>query len=184
MNQDKNIDQLLNNIDGLLELTDNTQKLDIDKIAKQYREKQIREQIGNSKIFFGGFLFSLSCFFLTNDKSTKITMFIFFICMGIIYGLNHRAKKKILQQSFATTFSEFKEQRKKTAEILLKQYTAMRIPFYSFMISIIAVDVNCFLKSPDVIGLIVYSSSIVIGGRLIIYNVESSIKEFKQIIKS
>lgn len=184
MSDYKNIDQLLDNLDGLLENKREKPKVDLEEIARQYQEKKIREQKGNSRLLTGCFFFGISIFLLTPDTLGRINMTLLGILLILTYFLNNKARKEIEHQDFALSYNDFTEQRKKIALASLKQFQGMRIIFYCGLMIGLGLNVYDYFIDPHYLKLIIYPIMLTLGGLLIIRSIEGGIKEYRELAKA
>ncbi len=183
MKENKNIDQLLTNLDQYLDLDNDNTTVNIKDIAQKYHDKKISEQIGNSKNIIGLFLIGISVFLLSHSLIEKINIIILWIVLVITYWLNLKAKKEIETQNLAVSLNEFKNQRKNIANALLKQFKGLRIAFYFATLLGAGINIYDYLKDPSTLKLVVYIITISIGATLVYQSIESAIKEYQELIK-
>lgn len=184
MSENKNIDQMLDNLDNFLEMKDDSSAINIEEIAKKYQAKKLREQKGNSRTLIGFFFLGISLFLLTPGTLGRINMVLFGILLILTYLLNYNAQKEIERQDLAVSFNNFREQRKKIALASLKQFIGMRIIFYSAFLIGIGIDIYDYIKEPHYLKLIIYPIMLTWGGILAIRSIESAIKEYRELAKA
>lgn len=184
MKYNKNIDQLLNNLDHFLDIEQEKSNINIEAVAKKYQEKKLLEQKGNSRMLIGAFFLGISIFLLTPEIVSRINMIILGILVSISYWLNHKAKKEIESQSLAVSFNEFKNQRKSIALATVKQLKGMRIAFYSAILLSLTIDIFDYINDPSTLKLFVYFITLSLGGFLAVRSIESAIKEYEELAKA
>jgi hypothetical protein len=180
----KNIDQLLGDLDSYLELNHESSLVDVEKIALEHKEKKLREIRGNSHQLKALFFAGIAILGLDTRIETFINMSVVALAVGILLWLHKKAKKEMAQINVAQSFNDFHEQRKKVTSELLRLYKNVRIVMYAVLITITGTNIYFYLNNPDVLSFIVYLGATLIGGSLIIRNMESVIREYKHTIQS
>lgn len=184
MSDNKNIDQLLNNLDLLLSAKEEPPAINIEIVAQKYHEKKLLEKKGNSRMLIGTFFLGVSIFLLSPDTIARINMIILGVLMSISYWLNYKAKREIESQNLAVSLNEFKNQRKKIALASSKQFKGMKVAFYSAMLLSLAIDIYDYINEPSILKLVIYIISLSLGGFLVVRSIESGIKEYEELAKA
>lgn len=184
MTNNKSIDQLLDNLDSLLEIQAANPTINVENIAKQYQEKKLREQKGNSHQMIGLVILCVSLFFASQTTVNRVNAVTFGILAILSYWLNHKAKKEIAEQDLAVSFNDFRAQRKIIALALLKQFEGMRIIFSIALTIAFGAYLYDYIKEPHFLKLIVYPISIFGGSFLAIHSIQSGIKEYRELAKA
>jgi hypothetical protein len=180
----KNIDQLLGDLDSYLKLNNESSPVDVEKIALEHKDKKLREIRGNSHQLKALFFAGIAVLALDPKIETFINMIVVGLAVAILLWLHRKAKKEMAKINVALSFHDFHEQRIKVASGLLKLYKNIRIVMYAVLFTITGTNIYFFLNNPDVISFIVYLGATLIGGFLIIRNMESVIQEYKHTIQS
>lgn len=184
MTNNKNIDHMLSNLDSLLEIQEVSSIINVEEIAKQYQEKKLREQKGNSLQLIGLMFLCVSLFFSSEVIVNRVNSVTFGILAILSYWLNHKAKKEIAEQDLAVSFNDFRTHRKRIALALLKQFKGMRIVFSIALTIAFGAYLYDYIKEPHVLKLIVYPISFLGGGFLASHSIQSGIKEYRELAKA
>lgn len=179
MREKKDIDQMLGNIDQLLDIEESP-SFDFEKVSKEYHDKKLREQKGNSRILIAAFFFGISLLLLSPNLENAINIVLLWITISISYWLNHKAKKEIESLNFALSFNEFKIQRKNIALASLKQFKGMRIVFYTVLLLALVVYIYSYLHEPSTLKLVTYTCSLSIGSFIMVRAIEGAVKEYRK----
>ncbi|MFY7992831.1 MAG: hypothetical protein ACOVP4_06040 [Bacteriovoracaceae bacterium] len=180
----KNIDQLLGDLDSYLKLNHESSPIDVEKIALEHKNKKLREIRGNSHQLKALFFAGIAILGLDPRIETFINMSVVALAVAILLWLHRKTKKDIAQINVAMSFNDFHEQRKKVASGLLKLYRSVRIVMYAVLFMITGANIYFYLNNPDVLSFIVYLGATLLGAFLIIRNMESVIQEYKLTIQS
>jgi|GEM_PF-3770431 len=180
----KNIDQLLGDLDSYLELNHESSPVDVEKIALEHKEKKLREIRGNSHHLKALFFAGIAVLALEPKIETFINMSVVALAVAILLWLHRKAKMQMSQIDVALSFHDFHEQRIKVTSELLNLYKSVRIVMYAVLFMITGTNIYFFLSKPDVLSFIVYLGATLLGGFLIIRNMECVIQEYKHTIQS
>jgi len=180
----KNIDQLLGDIDRFLEINQDSAPLDIEKIALEHKDKKLRELKDNSYQLKTLFIAGIALMGFDPRSETFMNVSVVALATIIMLWLHQKAKNDMNRIDVAQGFNDFFEQRKNVAIELLKLYKKIRVVMYGILITITGFNIYFFLKSPDLISLAVYLCVTLLGGLLIVRNMESVIREYKHITQS
>jgi hypothetical protein len=184
MSANKNIDEMLDNLDILLDMKKEDTAINTEEVTKQYHEKKLREQKGNSYQIVGLLFLCISLYFTSSALINQINSVTFGILAILSYWLNHKAKKEIAEQDLAVSFNDFRAQRKKIALALLKQFEGMRIVFSIALTITFGAYLYDYIKEPHFLKLIVYTISLFGGSFLAINSLQSGIKEYRELTKA
>lgn len=184
MSLEKNIDHLLGDIDSFLDINKDSNPIDIEKVALEHKEKKLRELRGNSYHLKALFFAAIAVLGLDPRVETFINVTVVGFAVGIMLWLHKKAKKEMSQIDVALSFNDFNEQRKNTAAGLLKLYKNMRVVMYGALLLLTGTNTHFFFSDPDLVSFIVYFGATLLGGFLIVRNMESVIKEYQLISQS
>lgn len=183
MRENKNIDQLLNSLDHALEVNDSSTQINLNEIAKKYQKQQLDERRTVAKKII--LIISIGIFLIAIIPNLFVQINIAAIALLFLlsFGLNYKAQKEINSQDLATTYSEFKEQKKTIALKNLKLSQRFRILFYLILIWCAFSYVFEYFSNPDTLKLVVYLTIIPLGifasARVIENNVKEHLKRVK-----
>ena len=180
----KNIDQLLGDIDSFLDINQDSAPLDIEKIALEHKDKKLRELKGNSYQLKSLFIAGIALMGFDSRIETFMNVSVVALATIIMLWLHQKAKSEMNRIDVAQSFNEFFEQKKNVATEFLQLYKKIRVVMYGILIAITGFNIYFFLKSPDLISLAVYLCVTLLGGFLIVRNMESVIREYKLITQS
>lgn len=180
----KNIDQLLGDIDNYLQINQDSASVDIEKAALEHKEKKLRELKGNSYQLKALFFAGVALMGLDPRIETFINVSILAFATIIMLWLHSKAKKEMNQIDVAQSFNDFFEQKKKVATGLLNLYQKIRIVMYGILIIITGFNIYFYSQSPDLLSFAIYLAGILIGGFLIVRNMESVVREYKHITQN
>ncbi|MBC7428534.1 MAG: hypothetical protein H7336_07985 [Bacteriovorax sp.] len=184
MSNNKNIDQLLENLDSLLEIKVETSSINIEEVARLYHEKKLSEQKGNSRQIIGLILLCISLFFSSSAMINRINSITIGVLAILTFWLNYKAKKEIAEQDLSVSFNDFTLQRKKIAISLLKQFKGMRIIFSIAFSIVFYAYLYDYINEPHVLKLFIYPIVFISGSALAFHSIESGIKEYRELAKA
>lgn len=184
MKEHKNIDQLLEDLDQILEINDQFSQIDLKELSKKYHEKILQERKAVSKRFIFIILVGVILIFITPTLFAKINIAVIEMLLLVSFGLNYKAQKETSSQDLATSYIEFKTQKKEIALANLKLFKRFRAIFYTiFAWSILSYSYDYF-SEPDNIKLITYLITIPFGFYLTSRAIEDLVKEHQERVKA
>lgn len=184
MKEHKNIDQLLNDLDQVLEINDQSSQIDLKELSKKYHEKISNERKAVSKRFIFILSVGILLILVTPTLFAKINIAVIELLLLVSFGLNYKAQKETNSQDLATSYVEFKTQKKEIALANLKLFKRFRVIFYTiFAWSILSYSYDYF-SEPDNIKLITYLITVPLGFYITSRAIEDLVKEHQERVKA
>lgn len=179
----KSLDQLIQDFNSL-DIVNEVPPVNLDKMIKEYKERNQREQKGNRKNLIAALIIGISLYYLlpqdTYSQINFITLAI--LLLGFFFSSKY-AEKRMDHIDMGQSSVDYEKSKKETVKILLKQFHFLNFAVY---FGIFVTFTNLGIRYYQTHDWIVFWGSLplmIFGAWFALRATRSAIKEYKEIIQ-